>query len=135
VDAADSFDPTGLDDEGLSRLLWVRCANAKEGIKATDMLLHDGTISVVALDLLFCAPAQLRKIPSSTWFRLQRILAYNSTALMVLAPEHMISNANARLVLEKRFALDSVDQARETLEAQIAAAVPEIGARRMVKIA
>jgi hypothetical protein len=135
VDASDSFDPAGLDAESLSRLLWVRCASAKDAIKATDMLLHDGTISVVALDLLFCAPNQLRKVPSSTWFRLQRILEYNSTALVVLSPEHMISNANERLALEKRFTLDSLDQPRETLQAQIAPALPEVGARRIVKIA
>src|SRR5688572_3272405 len=54
VDATDSFDPTGLDPESLSRLLWVRSSNPKDAIKATDMLLHDGTISIVALDLLFC---------------------------------------------------------------------------------
>ena len=135
VDATDSFDPAGLDAESLSRLLWVRCSNPKDAIKATDMLLHDGTVSVVALDLLFCTPNQLRKIPSSTWFRLQRILEYNSTALVVLAPEHMISNANARLVLEKRFNLDSLDQPRETLHAQIAPGLPEIATRRIVKIA
>ena len=135
VDAADAFDPTGLEAELLTRLLWVRCSNVKEAIKATDMLLHDGTISVVALDLLFCLPNQLRKVPSSTWFRLQRILEYNATAFVVLAPEHMINNANARLSLERRFTLDSMDQPRETLIAQIAPAVPEIGTRRIVKIA
>jgi hypothetical protein len=135
VDSTDCFDPAGLDSESLSRLLWVRCSEAKQAIKATDMLLHDGTISVVALDLLFCTPPQLRKIPSSTWFRLQRILEYNSTALVVLAPEHMVSNARARLTLEKRFTLDSLDQLRETLFAQITPAPPEIATRRIVKIA
>jgi hypothetical protein len=135
VDASDSFDPTGLDAESLARLLWVRCSNPRDAIKATDMLLHDGTISVVALDLLFCAPNQLRKMSSSTWFRLQRILDYNSTALVVLSPEHMISNAHTRLTLEKRFTVDSLDQPRETLTAQIRPAVPEIAARRIVKIA
>jgi hypothetical protein len=135
VDATDSFDPISFNPESLARLLWVRGSSAKDAIKAADLLLHDGTISVVALDLLFCLPNELRKIPSSTWFRLQRILEYNSTALVVLSPEHMISNANARLKLEKRFALDSLDQPRDTLHAQIAPALPEIGARRIVKIA
>jgi hypothetical protein len=133
VDAADSFDPAGLDPEALSRLLWVRSSSVKDAIKATDLLLHDGTISVVALDLVFCAHNQLRKIPSSTWFRLQRILDYNSTALVVLAPEHLISNAQARLALEKRFNLESMDQPREVLQARIAPVVPEIAGRHIVK--
>jgi RecA/RadA recombinase len=51
VDGSDSFDPSWVNPESLSRLLWVRCSNAKDAIKATDMLLHDGTLSIVALDL------------------------------------------------------------------------------------
>src|SRR5688500_9537388 len=41
VDGSDAFDPTGLDNELLSRLLWVRCPNAKEAINAADLLVHD----------------------------------------------------------------------------------------------
>lgn len=135
VDAADSFDPAGLEPAALSRLLWVRCENARDAVKAADMLLHDGTIPVVALDLIFSEPVQLRKIPSSTWFRLQRILETNSTALVVLAREHVIGNAAARLEMPRRFSLDSLDQPRENLVAQIASRIPEIVGRRIVKIA
>ncbi len=135
VDASDSFDPAALNSESLSHLLWVRCTNTKDAMKATDMLLHDGTLSLVVLDLLFSPPAQLRKIPSSTWFRLQRILENNSTAMVILSPDHMITNATARLTLQKRFTLDSLEHRRETLLAQIAPALPEITAQRFVKIA
>ena len=135
VDAADSFDPAGLAPAALSKLLWVRCESARDAIKATDMLLHDGTIPVVALDLLFSEPADLRKIPSSTWFRLQRILESNSTALVVLAREHMIGNAAARLEMPRRFNFDSLEQPRENLVARIAPRIPEIAGRRIVKIA
>lgn len=135
VDGSDAFDPSGLDQSLLSKLLWVRCESAPDAMKATDMLLHDGTIPVVALDLLFCPAAQLRKVPSSTWFRLQRTLESNSTALVVLAREHMIGNATARLDLKKRFGLDALEQRRERLVAQIAPSVPEIASRRIVKIA
>ena len=119
VDGSDSFDPSWVNPESLSRLLWVRCSNAKDAIKATDMLLHDGTLSIVALDLLFCPSAQLRKIPASTWFRLQRILDHSGTALVIFAPEHSITNARARVQLQKRFTLESIEQRRETLLAQL----------------
>jgi hypothetical protein len=98
------------------------------------MLLHDGTLSLVVLDLLFSPPVQLRRTPSSTWFRLQRILESNATAFVVLCPEHMISNAAVRLRLEKRFSLGALDQPRETLRAQVAPAA-EAAAPRIVKIA
>ena len=135
VDGSDSFDPTALENNILSRLLWVRCADAKQAVRSADMLLHDGTLPLVVLDLLFNAPVQLRKTPSSTWFRLQRILENTSTAFVVLCPEHMISNAALRLKLEKRFSLESLDHRRETLLAQIVAAPAEHVTQRIVKIA
>jgi hypothetical protein len=89
----------------------------------------------VVLDLLFAPAIQLRKTPSSTWFRLQRILENNATAFVVLAPEHMISNAAARVTLEKRFSLDALDQRRETLLPQVAPAITHSATERIVKIA
>jgi hypothetical protein len=138
VDGGDSFDPTAFENHILSRLLWVRCANAKEAVRSADMLVHDGTLPLVVLDLLFNPAVQLRKITSSTWFRLQRILENTATAFVVLCPEHMISNAALRLKLEKRFSLESLDHRRETLLAQIAAFPAERANRqgeRIVKIA
>lgn len=135
VDAMDCFDPTTLENELLERLLWVRCKNAKEAIKSADMLLHDGTLSLVMVDLLFAPTIQLRKTPSSTWFRLQRILEHNATALVVLTPEHMISNAAARISLERRFSLDALDQRRETLFPQVAPVITDAATHRIVKIA
>jgi hypothetical protein len=139
VDAADSFDPTALENDLLARLLWVRCTNAKEAVKSADMLLHDGTLSLVVLDFLFAPATQLRKTPSSTWFRLQRILENNATAFVVLTPQHMISNAAASITLEKRFSLDALDQRRETLLPQVAPDATESpgqdATQRIVKIA
>ena len=135
VDGSDSFNPMGLGNDLLSRLLWVRCHTVKEAVKAMDLLLHDGTLNLVVSDLIFAPAVQLRKIPSSTWFRLQRILENNSTAFVVFAPEHMISNAAARLTLQKRFSLNSLDQPRETLLAQVAPAMSEDDGERIVKIA
>jgi hypothetical protein len=138
VDGSDSFEPAALENDILSRLLWVRCANASEAVRSADMLLHDGTLPLVVLDLLFNPAVQLRKTPSSTWFRLLRILENTATAFVVLSPEHMISNAALRLKLEKRFSLESLDHRRETLLAQIAAAPAERAnhqGQRIVKIA
>ncbi len=137
VDAVDSFDVTALENESLERFLWVRCSNAKEAIKAADLLLHDGTVPVVILDLISCPAAQLRRIPSSTWFRLQRLLESSSTAFLVFTPEPMISNADARLILEPCFTLESLEKDRELLLAQITPRIEEAvdARRRIVRIA
>jgi hypothetical protein len=47
----------------------------------------------------------------------------------------MISNAAARFTFDKRFSLESLDQRRETLLAQVAPAPLEAGKQRIVKMA
>lgn len=135
IDASNSFCPDAFENDLLSGLLWVRCDHAKNAMKAADLLLHDGTLSLLVLDLVFSPRIDLRRIPSSTWFRLQRILENTSTALIVFCPEPMVSNAASRVTLEKRFSLESLEQRRETLLAQVAPAVFEPGGQRIVKIA
>jgi len=51
LDGGDSLDVTSLDPAVLSRLLWVRCRSAEETIKAADLLLRDGNVPLVLLDL------------------------------------------------------------------------------------
>ena len=134
VDGSDSFDPSALENPELERLLWLRCREAREAIKAADLLLHDGTAAVTVLDLTLCAAQQLRRIPSSTWFRLERLVENTASALLVMTPQAMVSNAEVRLRLEPRYSLEALDQTQTTLLAQLA---PEIGkgAGSIVKIA
>lgn len=119
IDGADSFDPSALANEDLERLLWIRCANAREAIKAADLVLHDGTAALAILDLTFCSPPQMRGVPSSTWFRLERLAENIATALLVLTPQAMISNAEVRLKLEPRYSLESLELPQETLLNQL----------------
>jgi hypothetical protein len=123
IDGADSFDPGALRNEELSRLLWVRCANPREAMKATDLLLHDGTIPIVVIDLIGCGPKQLRRIPSSTWHRLSRTVETTATVCSIFTPEVMISTAETRLELQPRFTLESLNTEKELLLARITARV------------
>jgi len=43
-------------------------------VKATDLLLHDGNLPLVLLDLQFLPSRALRKIPPSTWHRFGRLV-------------------------------------------------------------
>ncbi len=130
IDGSDSFDPGALRNEELSRLLWVRCSNSREAMKATDLLLHDGTIPIVVIDLIGCPLKQLRRIPSSTWHRLSRTVETTATVCPVFTPEVMISTAETRIELQPRFTLEALDAERETLLSQIVARVvtSELGA-------
>src|SRR3954451_4982985 len=74
VDGSDSLDVTQFEPEVLSRLLWVRCRGSAEAMKATDLILRDGNLPLVLLDLAGNPAAQFRDIPATTWYRLQRLI-------------------------------------------------------------
>jgi hypothetical protein len=100
IDGRDSFDPTGLNNAWLQHLLWVRCSKASESVKAADLLLRDGNFPLVILDLVLNAPDELRKIPQTNWYRLQRLVEVLPTACLILTRYEMVSSAQLKLVLE-----------------------------------
>src|SRR3954466_1963614 len=63
VDGLNSFDATIVEQHSLDHLLWLRCHTADEAVKATDLVLRDGNLPIVLLDLALNPDAQLRKIP------------------------------------------------------------------------
>jgi hypothetical protein len=100
IDGRDSFDPCGLANPSLQRLLWVRCSKASEAVQAADLLLRDGNFPLVIVDLVLNAPEELRKIPQTNWYRLQRLVEVQPTACLVLTRFEMVSSAQLKLVLE-----------------------------------
>ncbi|MDB6058331.1 MAG: hypothetical protein JWO95_2175 [Verrucomicrobiales bacterium] len=115
IDAADSFDPCSFAQETLSRLLWVRCKNAAEALKATDIILRDRNLPLVLLDLKMNPAAQLRKISGTIWYRLQRIVQQNGTSFVVFTPNAMVSSTEVRLTLNSHFDITALSQTPEEL--------------------
>jgi hypothetical protein len=108
VDGSDSFDPEPLGNECLRHLLWVRCARGLEAIKVTDLLLRDGNFPLVIVDLVLNAPPELRKIPQTTWYRLQRLVEAVPVACLVLGRQNMVASAQLKIVLENSWRLESL---------------------------
>ena len=100
IDGRDSFDPSGLGPLPLKTLLWIRCTGAIEAMKAADLLLRDGNFPLVILDLVLNPAAELRKIPQTSWYRLQRLVESAPTACLVMARHGMVSSAHLKIVLE-----------------------------------
>jgi hypothetical protein len=100
IDGRDSFDLCGLDNAWLQHLLWVRCSKASEAVKAADLLLRDGNFPLVIVDLVLNAPEELRKIPQTNWYRLQRLVEVLPTACLVLTRYEMVGSAQLKVVLE-----------------------------------
>ncbi|MDB6025804.1 MAG: hypothetical protein JWM68_2027 [Verrucomicrobiales bacterium] len=115
VDGQDSFDPTGFDQKTLTRLLWIRCKTADQALKATDLVLRDRNLPLLILDLQLNPSTQLRKIPSSIWYRLQRIVEATSTIFVVFTPHAMVGCAQSRLNLQSHFALNALEKNQSEL--------------------
>jgi hypothetical protein len=110
IDGRDSFDPCALPNPILRQLLWVRCTKALEAVKAADLLLRDGNFPLVILDLILNSPEELRKIPQTTWYRLQRLVESVPTACLVLTRYEIVSSAQLKLVLENSWNLQTLEE-------------------------
>jgi hypothetical protein len=103
VDAQDAFDPFSAQAAGteLERLLWVRCRNIEQTLRAADLLIHGGGFGMVVLDLSDVAPRTVRRVPLSFWFRFRRAVEHTPTVLVLLEQEPCAKSC-ASLVLEVR---------------------------------
>jgi hypothetical protein len=110
VDGADSFDVDAVEPAILARLLWVRCTDAGQALKAADLLLRDRNFPLVVVDLKFNPPAQLRKISSSVWHRFRRLLEANGAAALVITPHQLVSNPACRVRVEGKLAITALAQ-------------------------
>ena len=109
VDGTDSFSPHAAGLGALRNLLWVRCRQASQAVPAADLLLRDGNFPLVILDLVFNASDELRKIPQTNWYRLQRLVEVAPTAFLVLTRRSLISSAQLKLSLENAWRLADLE--------------------------
>src|SRR5438105_11011413 len=108
IDGSDSFDPGSSDNSVLRHLLWVRCQKAFDAIKAADFLLRDGNFPLVIVDLVLNKIEELRKIPQTSWYRLQRLVEAAPTACLIINRQSMVSSAQLKLVLENSWTLEAL---------------------------
>jgi recombination protein RecA len=89
IDGADAFDPHSAEAAGveLRKLLWVRCKNIEQTLRATDLLLQGGGFGFIAVDLSDISPCLVRHVPLESWFRFRRAVEDTPTILVLLEQE------------------------------------------------
>jgi hypothetical protein len=123
IDTFDMLDPASAAAAGvdLERLLWIRgdgCTPAFPGLasrqggpdrvieralKALNLVLQAGGFGFVALDLADAPLSALRRVPLSTWMRLQRVLEGQDTVGLLLGTQPLSRSAGGvSLVLEPK---------------------------------
>ncbi len=100
IDGSDSFDPGSSNNSALQHLLWIRCRKAFDAVKVADLLLRDGNFPLLIVDLVLNSLDELRKIPQTSWYRLQRLAESVPSACLILNRQSLVSSAQLKIVLE-----------------------------------
>jgi hypothetical protein len=114
VDALDMLDVASAAAAGidLTRLLWVRghvvtnpglCGDMnqralEQAVRAFTLVLQAGNFGLVVLDLAEAPVQAVRRLPFTTWLRLQRMVEATTTACLVVGNEPM-ARSSAGLTL------------------------------------
>jgi len=112
IDARDRFDPDSFPSAQCARLLWIRCRETGHALEAADLLVRDGNLPLLLLDLAPLPERELRRIHRSTWHRLRQLAADRRSSLLVLSPVPTVPCAALRLTLGSRLNLDHLDLSR-----------------------
>jgi hypothetical protein len=128
IDAVNSFEPSDWANDYLRRILWVMCGAAAPALRAADILLRDGNLSVIILDLQMVPAAQLRRIPVSTWHRFQRVLEPTGTAFVVLSLQPLVESVPVRMAIHTDLNLETMHLPRAALWEHLRVQVFERGA-------
>jgi len=112
VDGTSSFHPADWPDAQLRRILWVMCRDAATAVRAADLLVRDGNLPIVVLDLQGITAAGLRGVPASTWHRFHRILEERESVLLVLTSQPLVEGVPTRIVVEPAGGLEARLQER-----------------------
>ena len=90
----------------VERLLWVRGAATgpidsaiERALKAFNLVLQAGGFGVVVLDLADVPLLALKRIPFTTWMRVQRIVEGSNTACLLVVPEPLARSAGGVTLL------------------------------------
>jgi hypothetical protein len=112
VDPLDTFDPESAAACGvaLDRLLWLRGEGTTLGawlprekgpserlldraLKAVNLVLQAGGFDLVVLDFAEVPPDAIRRLPFTTWFRLQRVVEGSRTVCLLIGPAPIARSA------------------------------------------
>lgn len=120
VDAAGAFDLTGLDDDAVAHLVWVRCATLSESWRAADLVARDPNYAVIVIDVRGFPERELLRTKDSVWVRLQRAAEHAETAIVVQTTTPLVPNAAMRLTFTEPLDGRTLKQPRLDVVASLA---------------
>ncbi|WP_395750001.1 hypothetical protein [Prosthecobacter sp.] len=119
VDGADVFSPQEVAAETRERLLWLRCRSVEQAVKGADLLLRDGNISRVLMDVGLCPVGSVRKVPAQAWHRLRLLAEKSGSLCCIFTAFQTVPCARSRLLMQLPHGLDAMDRPRPELLARL----------------
>jgi recombination protein RecA len=95
---------TWTSDLGLRTSDDKRTQAIDRALKAFNLILQAGGFGLVVLDLADASPLAIRRLPFTTWFRLQRPIEGSSTACVLVASEPVARSAGGVTITLRRVA-------------------------------
>lgn len=105
IDASDRLDVASAEAAGIdgARLLWIRghvvsnpglCRDMnqralEQAVRALALVLHAGNFGLVAFDVADAPADAIRRLPFTTWLRLQRMVEGSQTACVLIGAERL----------------------------------------------
>jgi len=132
IDGADSFDPESSDNSVLQHLLWIRCRKAFDAVKAADLLLRDGNFPIVIVDLVLNPAEELRKIPQTSWYRLQRLAEAVPSVCLIINRQSIVSSAQLKIVLENSWSIADLEKQNAMSKLRFRVQRSHFGGRRAI---
>jgi hypothetical protein len=68
-------------------------------IKALNLVVQSGVCTLVVIDLIDVPATALRRLPASTWFRVERAIEGSDTAVLILAAQPIARSAGGRSIM------------------------------------
>ena len=120
IDATDQFDPASFPTQDCLQLLWLRCQAPLQSLQACDLLLRDGNLPRIILDLSLCPRLLLNTLPKSAWYRFKQSIQASQCCLLIFTPQPLIPCATHRLEITSELHLDDFSSERGELFDQLA---------------
>lgn len=102
VDAADTFAPEELPEICREHVVWVRACGLEAALAAADLLLHDGNLRLVILDVRETPARALQAMAQTLWYRLQRTVEDVGAVLLACTPHPLVPSAAVRISFNAR---------------------------------
>ncbi|MES2595591.1 MAG: hypothetical protein V4662_09665 [Verrucomicrobiota bacterium] len=119
VDAGDCLDLASLPLELRKRVLWLRAHGVKDSLKAADMLLRDGNLRTVFLDLRLEPEKNLFGLPSSIWHRLRMLAEKANVSVGIFTSFQTVACAASRWHVRSDFDLSSLHRDRDIMRSAL----------------